>query len=253
MKPVSVEEAIAEIEEVLEENEISPDENVVRAVPTGPVMPLLPTPTSENPEVEQLYQNAVERHIHAHGEPPNPFQAVVLRLHAETETGLTTLQSPVGPVTSPDAPTELSLEEITEKLEQQTEESIYQECLEGYARFTGEPPSQFIRNMLKVYASMNYRCGQYLLNRLQNPQTEICPTENRDTQRVEVGRPDTEFQLAGVAEPVYFQNRPPVEICPVEREQLDRYGQLFDVSREEGETDEAYRERIRQRAYPHLT
>ena len=36
MKPVSVEEAIAEIEEVLEENEISPDENIVRAVPTGP-------------------------------------------------------------------------------------------------------------------------------------------------------------------------------------------------------------------------
>ena len=162
MKPVSVEEAIAEIEEVLEENEISPDENVVRAAPTGPLIPLLPTPTSETPEVERLYQNAVERHIHAHGEPPNPFQALVLRRHAEMETGLTSIQSPAGTVTSPDTPTELSLEE-------------------------------------------------------------------------------------------FIQNRPPTELCPVEREQLDHYGELFDVSREERETDESYRERIRQRAYPHLT
>ena len=42
------------------------------------------------------------------------------------------------------------------------------------------------------------------------------------------------------------------EICPVEREQLDRYGELFEVSREESKTDEVYRERIRQRAYLRL-
>ena len=213
MKPVSVEEAIAEIEEVLEENEISPDENVVRAAPTGPLMPLLPTPTSENPEVERLYQNAVERHIDAHGEPPNPFQAAVLRRHAEMETGLTTLQSPVGPVTSPGTPTELSLEELIAELEQHTKESLYQESIEKFTACYGEP-SDTIKSFARTRAALNYYLIQTKLRVLK-----------------------------------YFQNRPPTEMCPVEREQLDRYGELLEVSREEGETDEAYRERLLQRAW----
>lgn len=119
MKSISVEEMLAQIDEVLEESEPSTDTGVV-AAPTGPTisipptqleqhfaldhsdanefrplpatesetvrytpLPSQPNPFSpENPEVEQRYQNTVERHIEAYGEPPNPLQSQMLRTHA---------------------------------------------------------------------------------------------------------------------------------------------------------------------------
>ena len=70
--------------------------------------------------------------------------------------------------------------------------------------------------------------------------------ENRRSQHFELGS-NSEFQPLPETDTVHYQ-----PICPAEREELDRIGELFELSREEGESDEAYRERIRQRAYPHL-
>ena len=41
-----------------------------------------------------------------------------------------------------------------------------------------------------------------------------------------------------------------IRVDPAEGNELDTIGELFDVPRQEGETDEAYRERIMHRAYP---
>ena len=194
-KPVSVEEMLAQIDKILEENEMPPHTGI-RAAPTGPATPILPTATIDAP------------------------------------AGITTFQSPVGPVLfAPDADTDIaeyapdydnsqpsgnphprhfpierlhwlfSSEELITRLEQQTEESLYQAYIEKFTRITGGSPSPLISDILRARALVDYTQGRYSLAFLQNPP------------------------------------------CPVEREQLDRYGELFEVSRE----------RIRQRAYPHLT
>ena len=191
MKSVSVEEAIARIEKDIEENKIEPN------------------PDSESDEGIRAAPTA----------------------NAGMPNGLTPLQSPAPPhYFLPEPPTEsdesrhtiassirpLSTEEIITELEQQTEESLYQEFIEKWTTRFGEP-SDTIKTVFKGGAALNYHRGQQILSVLK-----------------------------------YFQNRPPTEMCPVEREQLDRYGELFEVYREEGESDEAYRERIRHLAYPHL-
>lgn len=258
MKSVSIEEMLAQIEEVLEKSETPSDDDAIRAAPTGPVTPIIPR---QNVEVSII------------ADASNADASIA----------------------------ESSIEELIEKLEQQTEESIYQECIESYTRLIGEPPDSFISNMLKVYASMSYRHEQLLLNLLQNSQPENPEVErryqnaverhieaygeppnpfqsqtlrlhatedvrieqqmmiqdfhrrhlqedieNRHSQHFELGS-SSEFQPLSETATVHYQ-----PICPAEREQLDRYGELFELSREEGESDEAYRERIRQRAYPHL-
>ena len=126
-------------------------------------------------------------------------------------------RGPMNPCSPDNLNTFLSAEELIAILEQETEESFYQIYCEKYTQLTGEPPNTVISEIIKTRAFLDYAHGQRILRYLQNiPQS-------------------------------------PLEMCPVEREQLDRYGELFEVAREEGESDEAYRERIRQRAYPHLT
>lgn len=177
MKSVSIEEAIARIEKDLEENEIA-EEGVIRAVPTGPATPII-----------------------------------------SNDSGITTLQSPVGPVFDPptfgDNNQPLTLEELIERLNSETEESLYQKLIEGYTAHFGEP-SDTIIELARTCAALNYHHCQSRLRVLK-----------------------------------YLQNRPPTETCPIERDQLDCYGELFEVSREADEPDEAYHERIRQRAFPH--
>lgn len=136
-KSVSVEEAIKRIEKNIEENRIEVDASVIRAVPTGPTTPI--------PRI------------------PN-------------DSGITTLASPVGPVYAPptfgDSDQLLTIEELIEKLESETEESLYQEFCEKYTRISGHTPDPTLSDIIKNLASLEHLRGQYILNILKAPRVQ---------------------------------------------------------------------------------
>ena len=215
-KSVSVEEAIARIEKDLEENETH-EEGVIRAAPTGPTTPIMPR---EHFEIGSLLDNGDFRPL-TDNESTIHYETIARSLlvgnDIENDSGITTSAPPVGPVYTPptfeeqDQP--LILEELITKLESETEASLYQELWEKYTRICGELPDPAISDVLESLASLEHLRRQYLLNILKAPRVEPNPIE--------------------------------------ERQCLNRLGELFEVAREEGETDEAYRERIRQRAFPY--
>ena len=201
MKPVSDDEMLAKIDEILEENQTpsESDTGVVRAAPTGPATPILP---NQHFEIGMTtLQSPTAREFR-----PLPS--------TESDTvRYTPLPSQPNPFSPDNQERPLTLEELIKKLEQQTEASLHQEFCDKFTQMTGHSPDATISEMLKSRAFLEYHHGQRYLSFLQNP-------------------------------PVWSHS---------EGAQLDRLGELFEVAREAGETDAAYRERIRQRAFPHLT
>ena len=121
---------------------------------------------------------------------------------------------PMTPPTFRDSDQPLTLEELIVKLESETKASVYQEFCEKYTRITGETLiNPAISGLLESMAYLRYAQGQHLLGFLK-AHLQPDPTE--------------------------------------ERQCLNRLGEHLEVSREDGESNEAYRERIQHRTFPHF-
>ena len=150
MKSISVEEMLDRIDEVLEESEPSDADTGVVAAPTGPATPILPTQRVEI------------------GVPPDESEFRPLTTAENDTIRYTPLPSEPNPLSPDNLNAFLSYDELVDKLEQETEEPLYQAYVEKYTRLAGEPPDPIISTIIRTRAFLDYTQGRRLLTVLEN-------------------------------------------------------------------------------------